>query len=58
MSDEAAYAFADHAYTALAEPPFEVAQAVHTATRRLWASFRAPLLWASHVHLGPASDTI
>lgn len=57
VSDEAAYAFADHAYTALAEHPFEVAQAVHTATRRLRASFRAPLLWASHVHLGPASDT-
>jgi hypothetical protein len=57
VSDEAAYAFADHAYTALAEHPFEVAQAVHTATRRLRASFRAPLLWASHVHLGLASDT-
>ncbi|MFH8939500.1 CHAT domain-containing protein [Streptomyces griseosporeus] len=57
VSDEAAYAFADHAYTALGEHPFEVAQAVHQATRRLRASFRAPLLWASHVHLGPASDT-
>ncbi|MEU4490061.1 CHAT domain-containing protein [Streptomyces purpurascens] len=57
VSDEAAYTFADHAYTVLAEQPFEVAQAVHTATRRLRASFSAPLLWASHIHLGPASDT-
>ncbi|MEV6766917.1 CHAT domain-containing protein [Streptomyces sp. NPDC051105] len=56
VSDEAAYAFADHAYTALAEHPFEVAQSVHTAARRLRASFRAPLLWASHIHLGPAND--